>query len=146
MPKLRHPERTGLHIRVVLNGGAVFGPGRAELLTNIHKLGSIAAAGRAMDMSYRRAWLLVEETTQDFGAPVVVASPGGARGGGAGLTPLGLRLLDLYERMLARAGEAVSAEIAAMQALIAAKPPTGDGGPQTAVTQGKAELPGSEMT
>jgi molybdate transport system regulatory protein len=145
MPKLRHPERKGLHIRVVLDGGAVFGPGRAELLANIRKLGSIAAAGRAMDMSYRRAWLLVEETTRDFGAPVVIASPGGARGGGAGLTPLGHRLLALYDAMLAKAGEAAAGEIAAMQALIVPNPSPGEAEQGSAEPLGEAELPGGEM-
>ena len=145
MPKLRHPERTGLHVRVVLEGGAVFGPGRAELLANIRRLGSIAAAGRAMDMSYRRAWLLVEETARDFGAPVVVASPGGARGGGAGLTPLGVRLLELYQAVMAKAAAAAAAEMTAMQALIVQEPLPGEAEQRRSEPLGEAEHPGGEV-
>ena len=116
--KVRHPAKAGLHLRVVLAGGAVLGPGRAELLEGIRDLGSIAAAGRAMGMSYRRAWLLVDGTARDFGAPVVEARPGGAHGGGAGLTPLGIEVVALYRRLEARAADSGAAEIGALQALV----------------------------
>ena len=117
--KLRHPERPGLHLRVVLSHGGVLGPGRADLLEGIRDHGSIAAAGRAMGMSYRRAWMLVDATSREFGAPVVAASPGGAQGGRAGLTALGADVLALYRRIEAKAAAAVAAEIASLQALTA---------------------------
>ncbi len=118
MPKLRHPERIGLHVRVVLDGGVAVGPGRAELLQGIADLGSIASAGRAMGMSYRRAWLLVHETAREFGAPVVVASPGGANGGCARLTDLGAAVVELYRTIENKAAEAVAMELAALRQLM----------------------------
>lgn len=118
VPKLRHPERTGLHIRVVLDGGVAVGPGRADLLQGIADAGSIAAAARAMGMSYRRAWLLVEDTAKAFGAPVVVAATGGADGGHARLTELGAAIVALYREIERKAGEAASGEMAALQALM----------------------------
>lgn len=115
--KVRHPERTGLHLRVVLGQGVAVGPGRADLLQGIQELGSIAAAGRAMGMSYRRAWLLVEETRAAFGAPVVVAKPGGVAGGHTQLTELGAALVALYRSIETKAASAVSAELSALQEL-----------------------------
>ncbi len=115
--KLRHPERAGLHLRVVLEQGVAVGPGRADLLEGIQELGSIAAAGRAMGMSYRRAWLLVEDTRAAFGAPIVVARPGGVAGGHAELTELGAAVVALYRSIEIKAANAVSSELTALQQL-----------------------------
>ena len=123
MPKLRHPDRPGLHVRIVLGQGGAFGPGRAELLEGIRTHGSIAAAGREMGMSYRRAWLLVKETSSDFGAPVVAARPGGAAGGGAGLTTLGEAVLALYRGIEAKAAAATAQDLASLEALAAGRQP-----------------------
>ena len=117
MPKLRHPEQAGLHLRVVLRDGVAMGPGRADLLQGIAELGSIAAAGRAMGMSYRRAWLLVDETARAFGETLVVAAQGGRKGGGACLTERGTAVLDAYRKLQAKAAEAVDGEIRALQKL-----------------------------
>jgi molybdate transport system regulatory protein len=106
-----------LHVRVVLRGGIAIGPGRAELLEHIRDLGSIAAAGRAMGMSYRRAWTLVEATAREFGAPVVTAEAGGTRGGRAELTPLGAAVLETYRRIESAAAGAVADELSALQLL-----------------------------
>ncbi len=118
--KIRHPDRIGLHLRVVVGHGVAFGPGRADLLEGIRDLGSIAAAGRLMGMSYRRAWTLVEATSAEFGGPIVAATPGGASGGRSELTELGLTVLELYRRLEAKAAEAVSGELSRLQALAAA--------------------------
>lgn len=99
MAKLRHPDRPGLHVRVVLGGTVVMGPGKAELLDGIRDTGSIAAAGRRMGMSYKRAWSLVEEMNAGFASPLVDAAKGGAGGGGAALTPLGARVLAAYRAL-----------------------------------------------
>lgn len=116
--KIRHPARAGLHLRVVLGDGIAVGPGRADLLQGIESLGSIAAAGRSMGMSYRRAWLLVEETANAFGGAVVSARPGGVAGGHAELTELGRAVVALYRAIETKAADAVSAEMAALQALV----------------------------
>ena len=119
MRRVRHPERLGLHLRVVLDGAAAMGPGKAELLEGIAATGSIAAAGRRMGMSYKRAWLLVEAMNTMFAAPLVDASKGGAGGGGAALTPLGSNVLAAYRTLERQAEEAGAAALAALQGAIA---------------------------
>jgi molybdate transport system regulatory protein len=116
MVKLRHPERPGLHLRVVVGGGIAMGPGRAELLEGIRETGSIAAAGRRMGMSYKRAWGLVEAMNGDFAAPLVDAAKGGAGGGGAALTSLGTDILAAYRRLEEAAAQAGAAELATIAA------------------------------
>ncbi len=101
-----------LSIRVDIAPGASIGPGKARLLEEIARTGSIAAAARAMDMSYRRAWLLVDDLKAVFGEPLVATRPGGAKGGGAVLTPRGASVLAAFrtmEQAAARAaGEALN--------------------------------------
>ena len=75
------------------------GRGKMQLLGHIRETGSISAAGRAMDMSYRRAWLLVDEMNRLFRAPVVESQRGGKQGGGAVLTPFGEAVLARYAAM-----------------------------------------------
>jgi molybdate transport system regulatory protein len=105
-----------LRIRLAKGGELVMGPGRADLLEQIQKTGSIAAAGREMGMSYKRAWALVEAMNGLFRTPVVEAVKGGAGGGGAQLTETGLQVLNAYrglEAASARAGAAFLAELGA---------------------------------
>jgi len=116
---VRHPDRLGLHLRVVLGGTVAMGPGKAELLEGIADTGSIAAAGRRMGMSYKRAWLLVEELNALFSAPLVDAAKGGAGGGGATLTPLGRRLLGAYRELEAAAARAGARPMATMHRALA---------------------------
>jgi molybdate transport system regulatory protein len=119
--KLRHPDRLGLHLRVVLRGGVVMGPGRAELLEAIRQHGSISAAGRALDMSYKRAWDLIEALNASFREPLVEAARGGASGGGAQLTRTGETVLELYRRVEAAASASAAAELALLDGLLATK-------------------------
>jgi molybdate transport system regulatory protein len=116
MVKLRHPERPGLHLRVVIEGGVAMGPGRAELLEGIRETGSIAAAGRRMGMSYKRAWGLVEAMNGAFRMPLVDAAKGGAGGGGAALTEAGQAVLAAYRRLEGAAEAAGAGELAAIAA------------------------------
>lgn len=102
--RLDFPDRFGL------------GRGKVELLEKIRDTGSISAAGRAMSMSYRRAWLLVDSMNQAFPPGVVETAQGGEHGGGARLTELGLMLIDRFRRMEALAGRAVERELAALGA------------------------------
>lgn len=93
----------------------MIGPGKAELLERIDRCGSIAAAGREMDMSYKRAWELVGTLNAMFRAPLVDSTRGGQGGGGAVLTEVGREVLDLYRAVEREAAEAGSARLAALQ-------------------------------
>jgi molybdate transport system regulatory protein len=119
MVKLRHPETIGLRIRVVLGDGLIMGPGRADLLQGIRETGSIAAAGRRMGMSYKRAWQLAETLNSTFHAPVIVATKGGVAGGGAHLSSLGDQVLDAYRALAAAAHNAGETAITALAAAVA---------------------------
>lgn len=112
MVKLRHAGKLGLRIRIVLADDLVLGPGRADLLAGIAETGSIAASGRRLSMSYKRAWQLVEEMNRGFAAPLVEAVKGGAHGGGARLTPLGETVLGAYRTLEAACGEAAAPALA----------------------------------
>lgn len=96
-----------LRIRLVVGDEIAFGPGKADLLSKIIQTGSISAAGRAMGMSYKRAWLLVETMNRCFNAPLVETSKGGARRGGAKVTPLGEIVLAHYREMEQAANAAI---------------------------------------
>ncbi len=121
MVKVRHPERLGLHLRIVLRHGVAIGPGRAELLDGIREHGSISAAGRASGMSYKRAWALIESMNATFREPLVEASRGGATGGGARLTPAGETVLALYRRVEVAAAVASAPEIDQLAGLVASR-------------------------
>jgi len=95
--------------RLLNDSGRAFGPGKAELLEHIAAEGSISRAAKAMDMSYSRAWQLVDAMNSAFCKPLVEASTGGRKGGGAVLTKTGRDILDLFRRMeteIARTTEA----------------------------------------
>jgi molybdate transport system regulatory protein len=98
-------------IRIDLDNGARLGPGKAQLLGLIEQHGSIRAAGAAMDMSYRRAWLLGNEINSMFREPSIFTRHGGKSGGGAGLTPFGAELLARYRRMEEIANQAICADL-----------------------------------
>lgn len=102
-----------LSIRVDLAGGRL-GPGKVMLLEAIGREGSISAAARALGMSYRRAWALVEEVNATFTGPAVEASAGGRRGGGAALTPLGAELVAAYRAIEDAAAAAAQMHLSAL--------------------------------
>ena len=106
-----------IRLRIVLGDGAMIGPGKADLLDGIARTGSIAAAGRAMGMSYKRAWMLVEALNAMFGAPLVDSARGGSGGGHAALTELGAEVLALYRRAEAAAADAAAADLVRLAAL-----------------------------
>jgi molybdate transport system regulatory protein len=92
------PERVGdrLSIRLDLASGARIGPGKVAVLEEIARSGSISAAGRALRMSYRRTWELVEDLNRSLGTPVVETAAGGSGGGGAVLTRAGKAIIERY--------------------------------------------------
>jgi molybdate transport system regulatory protein len=85
-----------LSIRLDLVSGARIGPGKVAVLEEIARSGSISAAGRALRMSYRRTWELVEDLNRSLGTPVVETAAGGNGGGGAELTRAGKAVIERY--------------------------------------------------
>ena len=108
-----------LSIRIDFGPDLRVGPGKIQLLEEIAALGSIAAGGRALRMSYRRAWELIEDLNKTFGKPVVESKSGGKKGGGATLTPLGLALISRYRAMERAAASATEAHLEALKREIA---------------------------
>lgn len=104
-----------LTIRVDLGKGGALGPGKIRLLELIQAHGSISEAGRLMDMSYRQAWLLVDSLNRSFRQAVVSKQTGGARGGGARLTPWGQRVVERYRAIEAAAERAVAPHLRALE-------------------------------
>ena len=111
----RHPQ---LRIRIVFGEREMIGPGKAELLERIDRCGSIAAAGREMGMSYKRAWQLIGTLNAMFRAPLVDSTRGGPGGGGAVLTDAGRHVLSLYRGFETEVSEAGAGRLAAMRALL----------------------------
>jgi molybdate transport system regulatory protein len=109
------PTPPGLRIRLVLGRNTMIGPGKADLLEGIRDTGSIAAAGRRMGMSYKRAWTLVESMNSSYRTPLVETARGGKTHGGATLTPLGAEVLAAYRRLAAKADAAAEPEVAVLR-------------------------------
>src|SRR3954451_8834536 len=88
-----------LSVRIDLDPEGRIGPGKIALLESIDKNGSISAAGRAMDMSYKRAWDLVDEINRICRQAAVERQTGGKNGGGAVLTAFGRSLVARYRKI-----------------------------------------------
>jgi molybdate transport system regulatory protein len=109
---------THLSIRIDLASGGRIGPGKIALLEAIRSTGSISAAARTLGMSYRRAWLLVEEINSTLREPAVTAETGGTGGGGAMVTAVGERVVGLYRTIESQARSAAGGEFRAIGKLI----------------------------
>ncbi|RVU07659.1 LysR family transcriptional regulator [Novosphingobium umbonatum] len=94
---MNHPLK--ISIRIMCGDEIAMGPGKADLLDAIAASGSISAAGRAMGMSYRRAWLLVDAMNRCWAQPLVETMPSGAARSGARLTLAGEQVLGYYRRL-----------------------------------------------
>ncbi len=106
---------SSLKVWIDLDTGARIGHGKIDLLEQIAALGSISAAGRALGMSYRRAWELVEETSGIFGEAITRRQVGGKGGGGATLTPLGRTLVSRYRAIERAAADAARAHMVVLE-------------------------------
>jgi molybdate transport system regulatory protein len=110
--------RLDVKVRVRAGAEIAMGPGKADLLDAIDATGSISAAARSMNMSYRRAWLLVDVMNRSFRAPLVVGAAGGHQGGGAGVTETGRAVLAAFRAMEAASTAAVAAHAPALASLL----------------------------
>jgi molybdate transport system regulatory protein len=100
-----------LTLRIDFGTNRALGPGKIRLLEAIRDTGSISQAGRLLGMSYRRAWLLVDDLNRCFREPVVTTRPGGTRGGGALVTPFGQELVAKYRSIETRATAAAKRQM-----------------------------------
>ena len=107
---------TRLTVRVDFGSDRAIGPGKIQLLKAIRDAGSISQAGRQIGMSYRRAWLLVDDMNHCFREPVVTAQPGGSQGGGAELTGFGRDLVHSYRAIVAEATAATESRVNLLEA------------------------------
>jgi molybdate transport system regulatory protein len=120
---MTQPRMLKLKVQLYCGGEIAMGPGKADLLDAIAQHGSISAAARAMGMSYRRAWLLVDAMNRCWRDRLVETSPGSARGGGARLTDPGASVLAQYRALQGRLGAAsAGAELAALEEAIRPEP------------------------
>jgi molybdate transport system regulatory protein len=104
-----------LSVRIDIDAEGRIGPGKIQLLENIQRFGSISAAGRAMDMSYKRAWDLVDEVNRVCRRAAVERQTGGKNGGGAMLTPFGISLVARYRKIERDAVSAVRKDLQALK-------------------------------
>lgn len=104
-----------LSVRIDFDSDSRLGPGKIQLLESIAACGSISAAGRAMDMSYKRAWDLVDEINRMCGQAAVARQTGGKHGGGATLTAFGASLVERYRRIERAAATAARKDLASLR-------------------------------
>lgn len=105
-------------MRIMQEGTIALGPGKVSLLEAVREHGSISAAARSLGMSYRRAWLLMDELNRALTSPAAVSEHGGQSGGGSTLTPVGEEIIRLYRDIEARAAAACAPEIEALTRLV----------------------------
>ena len=105
-------------LRLLRDGEIAMGPGKADLLEAIAQTGSISGAARAMKMSYRRAWLLVDVMNRSFREPLVHGVAGGPQGGGASVTEAGEAVLRHFRAMEAAAADVAKPHMKALARLL----------------------------
>lgn len=109
-------------LRITAGDVIALGPGKITLLEAIAATGSLTAAAKHIDMSYRRAWLLLHELNDALKTPAVDSAKGGQHGGGSALTEVGQRVIDLYRQIEATAAAACSDDIAELLGLMVKTP------------------------
>lgn len=117
------PRGKPIRLQVYVAGDRPLGPGKVALLEAVGRSGSISAAARSLDMSYRHAWLLIDALNASFREPVVQATSGGARGGGARVTGFGRELVRRYRAMERATERAVHVHLQALAAHASAPGP-----------------------
>jgi molybdate transport system regulatory protein len=111
--QVRNKARPEVSFRMRIRKGetVALGPGKVELLEAVREHGSISAAARSLDMSYRRAWLLIDELNRSLKSPATVSEQGGQSGGGCVLTEVGESIVRLYRDVEAQAEKACATQI-----------------------------------
>jgi molybdate transport system regulatory protein len=129
---------TRLTLRLDFGSSRSIGPGKIRLLEEIDRTGSISQAGRALGMSYRRAWLLIDDMNRCFRLAVVSARPGGSQGGGAVLTEFGAGLVRDYRAIESAAEEAAKKRLRGLEGALRKAPAPQSSAPRkTSIRRGK---------
>lgn len=115
-PRAQHRP---LKLRLTLGAAVGLGPGKVDLLDAVDRCGSITAAAKDQGMSYRRAWLLIDEMNKAFRDPVVTTSSGGLKGGGTALSPAGRQIITVYRQAVVKTEQAIAEELAFINGLLA---------------------------
>jgi len=111
-----------LKVQFLCGDEGAMGPGKADLLEAIDREGSISAAGRALGMSYRRCWLLVDEMNRCWRERLVETLAGGGTERGARLSPFGRDVLDGYRALEAELARASERHVAHMSTFLRDEP------------------------
>jgi molybdate transport system regulatory protein len=112
-------DKIRLRLRIDVDHEAAIGPGKIALLEAIIETGSISAAARELGMSYRRAWLLIEDINSRLRKPAVTRAKGGKQGGSSALTNTGMQLVRLFRKVEATAYSRSLPDIRALTELLA---------------------------
>ena len=121
LPRAPAAPRPVARFRMRITAGDVIavGPGKIALLEAIVATGSITAAAKSLGMSYRRAWLLLDELNHALKKPAVDSAKGGQHGGGSALTDTGRQLIDLYRHVESTAARACKTDLTRLIGLLA---------------------------
>jgi molybdate transport system regulatory protein len=111
-------SKVQFRMRIYRDDSIAIGPGKIALLESVAENGSISAAARQLGMSYRRAWVLIDEMNRALVQPAVNTAAGGAHGGGTALTAVGQELVMRYRAVESAARIAAAADLAALNRLI----------------------------
>lgn len=117
IPATAKPE-VRFRMRIQQADTIALGPGKVALLEAVREHGSISAAARSLKMSYRRAWLLMDELNRSLKSPATVSEHGGQSGGGSVLTPVGEEIIRLYRDIENQAYTVCSEQITALTRFI----------------------------
>ena len=117
-PKTRNSPVARFRMRVTAGDVIAIGPGKIALLEAIGETGSLTSAAKSLDMSYRRAWMLLDELNNALKKPAVASVKGGQHGGGSELTDVGRQLVELYRRIDSTATRACAPDIKRLLGLL----------------------------
>ena len=112
-------SKAQFRLRIYRDDTIAIGPGKIAVLEAVAETGSISAAARLLGMSYRRAWMLIDEMNQTLASPAVNTAAGGSRGGGTALTPVGEDIVKRYRAIENAARLATAADVRAPTRLLA---------------------------
>ena len=106
-------------LRITSGEAIAVGPGKIALLEAIAETGSITAAAKSLEMSYRRAWMLLDDLNRSLKKPAVDSAKGGQHGGGSEITDVGRQVIELYRRIEVDAALACKADLTRLVNLLA---------------------------